>query len=309
MKIRNTLITVLSVILITVTVFSFAGCNKRGMLYSEKNAYVSVYIYTNPAENAKPKMSLDRLRVAPEDEVAAPETNEDNLLTDEAARQLYRTKPTGLYALELTIAEKDKKQPAPTVIVSQYEGTVEYTLDTVLGVSAGKSATSNDMYEWRFYINGKEADPVKDEIHTYDLLEFKLKEQTYRTFTATFKAMNGAKPLFEDKKFSYVGEKSEMTIAHFLQGEYTDYEKKFIDIDKELGLTLSEDGRRVVKIGTVAADETHKWICLIDEDEIEGDLSNTMIDERHEIMFEYVEIKVEADTGEVTEAPAEEPAE
>ncbi len=304
MKIRNLLITVLSIVLVAVTVTSFTACNTRGGLYSEKNAYVSVYIYTNPADNAKPKMSLDRLRVAPEDEVAVPATNEDGLLTDEAACQLYRTKPTGLYALELAIAEKDKKQPMPTIIVSQFEGTVEYTLDTVLGVAAGKSSTSNDMYEWRFYINGKEADPVNDEIHTYDLLEFKYKEQTYRTFTANFKAMNGAVTLFEDQKFSYVGEKADMTIAYYLQGEYDTYDKKHIDIDQTLGLTLSEDGKRVVKIGNVAEDDTHKWICLIDEEEIEGDLSNTMIDERYEIMFEYVEVKVEqpAETDTVTEA-------
>lgn len=301
MKISRTLITVISAVLIAAMLFALSACNTAGGLYSEKNAYVSVYIYTNPSPTAKPKISLDRLRVAPEDEVENPETNEDGLYTDEAARQMYRTRPTGIYALELAIKEKDKNGELPYVVVSQYEGTVEYTLDTVLGVTAGKSASSNDMYEWRFYINGKEADPINDALHNYDLLEFKLVEQTYRTFNANFKAMNGAVTLFEDQKFALVGEKSEMTISNYLKGEYDDYDKKHIDIDKILDLELSEDGSRVVRIGKLSADETHKWVCYIDEEPIEGDLNDTMIDERHEIMFDYVEFEAEQDTGAVTE--------
>ena len=296
MKTKKTLIKVFSAVLAAIMLLAFTACNTRGGLYSEKNAYVSVYIYTNPAENAKPKISLDRLRVAPEDEVENPETNEDGLYTEAAARRLYRTRPTGIYALELAIKEKDKNGELPTVIVAQYEGTVEYTIDTVLGVTAGKSATSNDIYEWRFYINGVESDPVTAELHNYDLLEFKLKEQTYRTFTATFKAMNGAVTLFEDKKFSYVGEKADMTISYYLQGEYVDYDKNTIDIDKVLGLKLSEDGKRVVSIGNIAEDANHKWVCLINEEEIEGDLTEVKIDERHEIMFEYHFIPSETET-------------
>ena len=88
MKIKKTLLTIVSAVLAAVMLFALASCNTAGGLYSEKNAYVSVYIYTNPAATAKPKISLDRLRVAPEDEVENPETNEDNLYTDEAARQL-----------------------------------------------------------------------------------------------------------------------------------------------------------------------------------------------------------------------------
>ena len=306
MKIRNTIISLLSIALVASMLFAFTACNTAGGLYSEKNAYVSVYIYTNPAATAKPKISLDRLRVMPEDEAANPETNDDHQLTDKAACQLYRTRPTGLYALELAIKEKDKKADAPSVIVSQYDdGTIEYTLDTVLGVSAGKSTTSNDVFEWHFYINGKEADPVKDELHNYDLLEFKLVEQTYRTFTATFQANNGPKTLFENQKFSYMGEKADMTISHFLQGTYVDDKKEEHNISDSMSLKLSEDGKRVVSIGGIKEDDTHKWVIYILEEEVEGDLTEIMIDEKHEIVFEYVEFEPEVVTGEVTGEVAE----
>ena len=327
MKIRNTFITLLSVALIASMLFTFSACNKAGGLYSEKNAYVSVYIYTNPAANAKPKISLDKLRVAPDEEVylgenvsvinggdrrmlfvrdveASTEIVTDISLTDDEARQIYRMKPTGLYALELAIKEKDKKASAPEVIISQYDdGTIEYTLDTVLGVSAGKSATSNDVFEWHFYINGKEADPVNAELHNYDLLEFKLKEQTYRTFSATFQANNGPKTLFENEKYSFMGEKADMTISYFLQGTFVrEIDGKKVEdlISNWMGITLSEDGKRIVSVKGVAEDETHKWVVYILEEEVEGNISEIMIDEKHEIVFEYVKVEAPAETGEIT---------
>ena len=76
-----------------------------------------------------------------------------------------------------------------------------------------------------------------------------------------------------------------------------------------LNITLSEDGKRVVKIGSMENDEEHRWVCYYydeeEEDEIISDLTDEMISERKTISFDYREIQSE-DTGEETTAePAE----
>ena len=58
MKIKRTIALALALL----TLLVFAACNVAGSLYSEKNAYVSVYVY---GENGKTLLSTDAIRVAP----------------------------------------------------------------------------------------------------------------------------------------------------------------------------------------------------------------------------------------------------
>lgn len=307
MKIKRTI----ALVLAAATLLVFTACNTAGSLYSDKNAYVSVYVY---GENGKTLISNDAVRVAPLDEPTEEETTEGGLLTEEAARYRYRTTPTGMYALELCITNKDKNAELPTVVVSQFNGEVEYTLDSVLGCMAGKSSSSNDIYEWVCTVNDEKVDPFKTKLENYDKVVFSYVEMTNRTFTVKFEINNGEVTLIPETKFSADGEKSEMTITNFLKSAYYDEKGDLVadsTVAKALGITLSEDGKRAVKIGDLENDEEHRWICFIgdEEDGTVSDLSDTMISERLTISFDYRETVTEntgdTETAEETEEPAE----
>lgn len=307
MKIKRTI----TLILAAVMVLIFASCNVAGSLYSDKNAYVSLYVY---GENGKTLLSNDAIRVAPIDEPTEEDTTEGGLLTEEAARQRYRTTPTGMYALELSITNKDKNAELPSVIVSQFNGEVEFSLDSVLGCTAGKASGSNDIYEWICTVNDEVVDPFTRKLENYDKVVFSYVEMTNRTFTATFEINNGEITLVPEKKFNVNGEKSEMNIANFLKGDYLDEKsgEPVQPILNALGITLSEDGKRVVKIGDLENDEEHRWICYIgdEEDGTVYDLTDTMISERLTISFDYRDINAETtEAGDEEEETEEEPAE
>lgn len=304
MKFRRTI----TVILAAVMLISLAACNTAGSQYSEKNAYVSIYVY---GSNNKTLLSSEAIRVAPIDESELVEdTTEGGLWTEDYARQLYRVTPTPIYALELAIRAKDKNAALPEIVVSQFNGEVEYTLDTVMNSTAGKATGSNDIYEWQCKINGEVVDAFKTKLETYDSVVFALVEKTYRSFTVAFEINDGEKTLVPETKFSALGEKSELTISNFLQSVYQNDKGEDVEkVMKTLGITLSEDGKRVVKIGSLENDEEHRWVCYYydeeEEDEIISDLTDEMISERKTISFDYRDIESE-DTGEETAAePAE----
>ena len=304
MKIKRTI----TVLLAAVMILTLAACNVAGSQYSEKNAYVSIYVYGN---NNKTLLSSEAIRVAPIDESELVEdTTEGGLWTEEYARQLYRVTPTPMYALELAIRAKDKNAELPVVIVSQFNGEVEYTLDTVMTSVAGKATGSNDLYEWQCKINDQVVDPFKTKLETYDKVVFSLVEQTYRSFTATFEINNGEVTITPETKFSALGEKSELTISKYLQSVYQNDKGEDVEtVMKTLGIRLTEDGKRVEKIGSLENDETHRWVCYYadeEEDEMIPDLTNEMINERLVVSFDYREIATETDTSADT---AEEPAE
>ena len=303
MKIKRTI----TILLALSTVLVFAACNVAGSLYSDKNAYVSVYVY---GENGKTLISNDAIRVAPLEEATEEETTEGGLLTEEAARYRYRTTPTGMYALELCITNKDKNAELPTVVVSQFQGEVEYSLDSVLGCTAGKASGSNDIYEWQCKVNDEIVDPFKTKLVNYDKVVFSFVEKTNRTFTVKFEVNDGAETIIPEVKFNVNGEKSEMNIANYLNSDYLDDKtgEPVQPVRKALGLTLSEDGKRVVKIGDLENDETHRWICYIgdEEDGTISDLSDTMISERLTISFDYRDINTENTGEEETEEEDEE---
>lgn len=303
MKIKRTI----TILLALSTVLVFAACNVAGSLYSDKNAYVSVYVY---GENGKTLISNDAIRVAPLEEATEEETTEGGLLTEEAARYRYRTTPTGMYALELCITNKDKNAELPTVVVSQFQGEVEYSLDSVLGCTAGKASGSNDIYEWQCKVNDEIVDPFKTKLVNYDKVVFSFVEKTNRTFTVKFEVNDGAETIIPEVKFNVNGEKSEMNIANYLNSDYLDDKtgEPVQPVRKALGLTLSEDGKRVVKIGDLENDETHRWICYIgdEEDGTISDLSDTMISERLTISFDYRDINTESTGEEETEEEDEE---
>ena len=304
MKFRRTI----TVILAAVMILALASCNTAGSQYSEKNAYVSLYVY---GANNKTLLSSEAIRVAPIDESElVEETTEGGLLTEDYARQLYRVTPTPIYALELGIRAKDKNAALPELVISQFNGEVEYNLDSVMGTTAGKATGSNDIYEWQCKINGEVVDAFKTKLNTYDSVVFALVEKTYRSFTVAFEINNGEVTLVPETKFSALGEKSELTISKYLQTVYQNDKGEDVKPVKDaLDITLSDDGKRVVKIGSQENDEEHRWICYYydeeEEDEIISDLTEEMISERKTISFDYRVIQSE-DTGEETTAePAE----
>lgn len=312
---------IIAVLLAAITVLALSACNVKGSNYSDKNAYVSIYVY---GMNKKTLFSNDAIRVAPQPPLEEEETTEGGLLTEESARQRYRTKPTGMLALEIVARSKDKNAELPTVVISQFNGDIEYTLDSVLNNTAGKAAHSNDIYEWEFRINDQIADPFTSDIKNYDKLTFSLVEKTFRNFYASFAITNGADTIMSETEYIVPGEKSEMTIANFLKGTYLNEKNEPVkELASELKITLSEDGKRVVKIGDLENDEENHfhWVCIMGEeydDESEtsteiliSDLSDTLISETDLITFDYREYKAEGeDTVEDTvEGGEEQPAE
>ncbi|MBP5207074.1 MAG: hypothetical protein J6330_01295 [Clostridia bacterium] len=315
MKIKRIVTTLLAAVMVMISITSCVG---NGSNYSDANAYVSVYVY---GMNNKTLYSADGVRVAPQDPYEEEETTAGGLLTEEAARQRYRTKPTGMLALEVVVRNKDKNAELPTVVISQFNGEIEYTLDSVNGNTAGKLSTSNDIYEWVFTINGEVADPFTADLHNYDLLKFQLLEKTERNFFVKFAISNGADTILSETQYNVFGNKPELTIAKCLQTKYiNEKDEEVKPLLDEFNMTLSEDGRRVVKIGNLENDEEHRWVCIMgeeygdeeDEEAIEiiiNDLSDTLISEKDVITFDYREFKSEStDTDEAMTAE-EQPAE
>ena len=303
MKIKRTI----TVLLAAVMILTLAACNVAGSLYSEKNAYVSIYVYGN---NNKTLLSSEAIRVAPIDESELVEdTTEGGLWTEDYARQLYRVTPTPMYALELAVRAKDKNAELPVVVVSQFNGEIEYTLDTIMNSVAGKATGSNDLYEWQCKINDEVVDPFTTKLETYDKVVFSLVEQTYRSFTGTFEINNGEVTITPEIKFSVLGEKSELTISKYLQSVYQNDKGEDVEtVMKTLGIRLTEDGKRVEKIGTLENNEEHRWVCYYadeEEDEIISDLTAEMLNERLVVSFDYREIATETDTSAETAEPAE----
>lgn len=302
MKIRRTI----TILLAIVTVLVFTACNVKGGMYSDKNAYVSVYLY---GAGGKSLRTVEALRVAPLEATEEEETMEGGNLTEEAARNRYRTTPTPMYALELMITNKDKNAELPEVVVSQLSnGEIEYTLDSILGNSAGKASGSNDIYEWVCTVNDEVANPFTAKLENYDKVVFTLNELTNRTFTASFEINNGEVTLVSETSFDVNGEKSELNIAKFLESDYLDEKTQnpVKPVKSALDITLSEDGKSIVKIGDIENDDTHQWICYIGDEEegLVSDLSKELISEIFTIYFDYREISEETENT----APAEDNA-
>lgn len=295
---KSKLTAVISLVLLAAMALSLAACTNQNQQYSDENAYVSVYVYDS---DGKKKLSVDKLRVAPDPENEA----------------VYRRTPTGLYALELACA--DKTIDAPEIFGTGKEGEKEYTLLSVSGVQA-ETKNSGDVYYWKFSIGDGKADsePVAADyatttLHTYDILEFTLVEQTNRAFPTSFSATNGAVKVYESQEFNLTGEKYELTLADYLTGKYTE-EDKTIDVAKALNITLAENKKTIESISGIKADETHEWVVLINGEVVPGNLNDLLVYELSEsnlleITFDYQEIVVEDTTEpagtDVSESTAE----
>lgn len=294
---------IIAMLLVSATLFALSGCVTAEVLYSDDNRYVSVYVY---GKDGARKWYVDAVRVVAEP--ASDETTADG----DPVQPIYRESCTGLLALEIASAEKDLK--APIIEMFNYTGTPEYELVDINGISVAEEESNGDQYKWIFTINGVEADPETAELKNHDLLAFYCVEETYRTFRVTFEANNGAISVFEGQEFAYAGEKADMNLAYYLAGKY-DTEDGSVDVDKSMGITLSEDGKSVVKIGDYENDETHKWAVVMteiipseddDEEDVEVeviyyDLSEITVTYTMEVRFEFIEQVIE-DTGEETGA-------
>lgn len=303
---------IIALLLAVTTVLALAACNVAGSNYSEKNAYVSVYVY---GENGKSLISEEAVRVAPIDEPTEEETIESGLLSEEAARNRYRTTPTPIYAVETCIKNdkknKDKGYELPELEISQLnDGTIKYIIDSIKGCSVENTSGTNDIFEWVCTVNDVVVDPFTTKLETYDKVVFTRSEITFRTFTVTFEINNGEETLIPEIIFNVDGEKSELTISKYLNSDYLDSKtgEPVKPVKDELGITLSEDGKRVVKIGDIENNDEYNWVCYIFdiEDGKISDLTDEMITERDTISFDYVEIASEETSEEDAEEEPEE---
>lgn len=306
---------IIAAILVCASLFALSGCVTANVLYSDDNRYVSVYVY---GKDGSRKWYIDAVRVVAEP--ASTETNADG----DPVQPIYRESCNGLLALELAATEKDLA--SPIIEMYNYTGTPEYHLVDINGISVAEEESNGDQYKWVFKINGVEADPATAEIKNHDLLSFHCIEETFRTFRVTFDASFGAVDVFSGKEFAYAGEKADMNLAYYLDGKYEDYENpgSFIDIDKSLGITLSEDGKSITKIGSYENSDTHKWGAVMietiepDEDDLEAepveveviyyDLSEITVTYTMNIHFEYIEQEVEETEADTAEDTAEDEA-
>ncbi len=260
--------------------FSFTSCSE----VEDKtigNAYVSIYVYNEKGGNV---IKQDAIKVSP----------------NEAHEYEWGKKLTPYLALE-TVCSKENKNK-----------TLELLTDSTGGVSVEKidkyaSGTNEagDAFYWALYINGELMENAESYIlQNTDKIEFKYTEQTYRSINITASASNGAVIVLSDTAVFAAGEKTELTITNVLNYAAPDTKK----VNKnELGITLSEDGKSITKIGEVEVDETHEWAVMINDVDIEDDIDVQLLKDADVIKFEYREIEAETDdatagTDAVTEA-------
>ncbi len=260
------------VLTMLVATFTFTSCSevKDG---TEGNAYVSVYVY-----NAAGKKIINEraVKVSPNAEHA----------------QEWGKKLTPYLALE-TVCSKDNKNKVCQITTDLTGGV---SIDKIDKYAAGENE-SGDKFNWVMYVNGNEVDE-NYELKTYDLVEVKYVEDTYRMIEVTVKAQNGAVVVLEDTSLTAIGEKDELTVVNVLN--YKDSTTGKIN-SKEIGLTLSEDGKSVAKIGDVAANDTHHWVLYMDEVAIE-EISEEVLKNGDTLNFVYEEIEKEESGEETTEA-------
>ncbi len=263
-----------------VSTFAFTSCSD-GEDKTIGNAYVSVYAYNDKGRSFLKEKAV---KVTP---------NENH-------EYEWGKINTAYLALE-TVCAKDNKNKALSLITDTTGGV---TIDKIDSYQAGVNS-EGDPFFWQLYINGKLVeDAEKYELQNYDKLEFKFVEQTYRSINVTVSAKNSvsATTVLDSSTLTAAGEKDELTVANVLK--YAAPKEK--SNMERLGITLSEDGTAIAKIGDVEANDKYQWAVIAIEASAEGTVMETVIKENiaeyvlengDEIRFEYREIEENAETG------------
>lgn len=255
--------------------------------------YVSVYVYNKMDKRI---LYLDALRVIP----------------DENHEYEWGKSATPFLALDTLCADKKKTCNISTDIGNNV------TVESIMEETAGLSDT-DVPYLWYVYINGVKVEDSKNcPLSNYDLVEFKLEENTYRSIEVTFNATNGAQKLINDQSISIMGDKDDLTLYNLFNISEFNAEAKKNDktpIDTQQGtaissmaVTFSEDKASIVKIGDIEAAEDQQWVIIINDEVVTLPATEIILASGDSIAFDLQEKVVsdetEADAGE--EEPGEE---
>ncbi len=254
--------------------------------------YVSAYVYNKAGKRI---VYLDAIRVIP---------NENH-------EYEWGKKATPYLALNTLCTERKKD----CVITTDIGNNV--TVESITNEVAGTTDQGVE-YLWYVYVNGVKVEDSKNcTLNNYDLVEFKLEENTYRSISVTFNATNGAQKLISDQSISIMGDKNDLTLYNLFNiSEFNSSAKKDgkTEIDTQQGsaisgmaVTFSEDKASIVKIGDVEAGEDKQWVIIINDVTVTTSATEIVLSNGDEIAFDLQEKTVSNET--TAEADNETPAE
>ncbi len=282
MKIRKILALILSVMM---AISVFASCADNSDDLTDTTTYVSVYAYNS---SGKRFLNLDAVRVIP----------------NENAENDWEKTATPYLALK-ALCESKKKDCVITTDIGK-----NVTVESISNFSAGTSEDGNPCL-WYLYVNGEKVEDSKNCIlKNYDLVEFRLEEDTYRTISITFNATDGAKKLIDEEAVSFGGDKSDLSLYNFFNmSAFNSAAKKEGKTElvaegasvSGMEIGLSEDKTSIVKIGDSEVTETTKWVVYVNDELVTSSFAELMLKDGDTVLFDLQNIDSDAET-EVPEA-------
>ena len=286
MKITKIISLILSVLMLTSV---FASCSGNTEDPTENTTYVSVYVYNKAG---KKFLYLDAVRVQP----------------DEGAENDWEKSATPYLALKSLCTSKKKDYSISTDIGKNV------TVDGIATFNAGNDE-NGVPFLWYVYVNGKKVEDSKDcVLNNYDLVEFKIEENVYRTISLTFNATDSAKKLIDEESVTFSGDKMDLTLYNFFNmSDFNSDAKKEGKTEliaegasaSEMKIELSEDKMSIVKIGDSAASDEKKWEIYVNDELVTVPLSELVLNSGDSISFDLKDIEQSTDTTVETEAVEE----
>ncbi len=275
--------------LLVFTTIALASCANTDD-ETANTTYVSAYVYNKAGKRI---VYLDALRVIP---------NENH-------EYEWGKQATPYLALNALCTERKKD----CVITTDIGNNV--TVESITTEVAGTSDQGVE-YLWYVYVNGVKVEDSKNcTLKNYDLVEFKLEENTYRSINVTFNATNGAQKLISDQAISIMGDKNDLTLYNLFNiSEFNAAAKKDgkTEIDTQqssaisaMAVTFSEDKASIVKIGDVEAGEDKQWVIIVNDVTITTPATEIILNNGDKISFDLQEKIVSDETTADDITPAE----
>lgn len=280
MKIRKILALILSAMMV-ISVFASCGDNSDDL--TDTTTYVSVYAYNTAGKRF---LNLDAVRVIP----------------NENAENDWEKTATPYLALK-ALCDNKKKDCVITTDIGK-----NVTVESISNFSAGTSEDGSPCL-WYVYVNGVKVEDSKNcVLKNYDLVEFRLEEDNYRTISITFNATDGAKKLIDEEAVSFGGDKSDLTLYNFFNmSAFNSAAKKEGKTEliaegasvSEMEIGLSEDKTSIVKIGDSEATDTTKWVVYVNDELVTSSFAELVLKDGDTILFDLENIE----SGDETEVP------
>lgn len=276
MKISKIISMILSVLML---VSVFASCSGNSEDLTENTTYVSCYVYNKAGKRF---LYLDAVRVIP----------------DEGAEDDWGKTATPYLALQSLCTSKKKDFKISTDIGKNV------TVDSVASFDAGTDE-NGVPYLWYVYVNGEKVEDSKNcTLKNYDLVEFKIEENVYRTISITFNATDGAKKLIDEEAVTFSGDKTDLTLYNFFNmSAFNSAAKKEGKTElisegasvSEMKIELSEQKDSIIKIDDSAATDEKKWQVYVNDELVTVPLSELVLENGDNISFDLKEVEEDAD--------------